>query len=241
MHRVSRRSSPSGSQGSNKKSTSQIRTHNAHTVDSDLHTRRVCIRPPEAPYSLDSPRSPGAKKRKQALDVVRANQRSLEIEECLFHSLLQEEEVARKHLYQDMEKVRARWQAASHDVGKIVASILARGLTPRDPSPPPMDDHTLAREELEEALQEAGFEGTDNSSQSSNESSPPHNVQPLPTSSDISIIPQTKRVSIPTLASLSVPFTFSLMVPLVHAVTAQANPHSLQQSLSPPPTPILCP
>lgn len=104
-----------------------------------------------------------------------------------------------KQLHQDMEAIRERWQVASHEVGLIRASIMARGFTPKAASPPPIDDHALAHEELESALQNAGFEGDEENAGLSS--------QPV------------RLVQLPTIASLSMPSHVAPLVPLSNMAT----------------------
>lgn len=88
----------------------------------------------------------------RALESARAAQQALEMEERLVLSWLREKEVAARHLQQDVESIRARWQAASLQVGAIRTALLARGVTPREASPPPLDQATIMRQQIDLAF-----------------------------------------------------------------------------------------
>lgn len=87
--------------------------------------------------------------------MARASQQALEMEERLVLSWLREKEVATKFLQQDAEKIRARWQAVSHQVGAIRLALLARGVTPSEAPPPPLDQAAIMRQHINLAFQHA--------------------------------------------------------------------------------------
>lgn len=77
------------------------------------------------------------------------------MEERLVLSWLREKELATRYLQQDVEEIRTRWQAVSHQVGAIRVALLARGVTPSEAPPPPLDQGAIMRQHINLAFQDA--------------------------------------------------------------------------------------